>query len=152
MARSVDYRNLCPEHDCPTLLVSGVRECLFDFVDEHLGGLAVTDLVPDSGDDRPGALVFSDGHSLPLLCPHCAKAAYLEDPDQLLAQVAGLYLVALDYVEDEEGKNLLLLLAAEPDADPEDEAVTIVEVSTHPESARRLRCPAERRARSPRTR
>jgi hypothetical protein len=147
MARFVDYRVMCDEHNCPMIQIGGSYECLFDFVDGHLGGLTVTDLVPDSGEDRPGALVFSDGHTLPLLCPHCAKAARLEDPEALMAQVAGLSLVALEYVEDEEGRSLLLLLAADPEADLESEETELLEVATHPESARRLTCPQERRAR-----
>lgn len=147
MSRFVDYTLQCEDHGCPMIELEGDIVCLFDFIDDHLGGNQVTDLVPDSGEDRPGALVFADGHSLPLLCPHCAKAAYLEDPEGLLAQVSGQYLVALEYVEDEEGRHLLLLFGADPEADPEDETLDLLEVSTHPESARRLACPGERRAR-----
>lgn len=121
--------------------------CLFDFVDQHLGGLAVADLVPDGGADRPGALVFADGHSLPLLCPHCAAAAELDEPDALLQQLAGLTLVAMEYADDEAGRQLLLLFAPDPALDLDDPDSEVVELATHPESARRLSCPRERRAR-----
>lgn len=147
MARFVDYQRRCPTHGCPIIEIGGGDLCLFDFVEDHLGGLAVTDLAPDGGPDQPGALIFSDGHSLPLLCPHCAHAAWLEDPDHLLTQVAGQYLVALEYEENDEGRHLLLLFAAGPEVDPADENAELVEVATHPESARRLACPVERRAR-----
>jgi hypothetical protein len=147
MARFVEYRLRCETHGCPLIETAGDIACLFDFLDDHLGGLAVMDLVPDTGEDRPGALVFADGHTLPLLCPHCGQAAWLEDPDELLALIAGLYLVGLEYVEDADEKQLLLLFSSYPEADLDDEATELLEIATHPESARRLACPAERRAR-----
>ncbi|MBP7691205.1 MAG: hypothetical protein KA764_04785 [Anaerolineales bacterium] len=147
MPRFVDYQRQCETHGCPLIEVGAERGCLFDFMDEHLGGLTVADVVPDSGPDRPGALVFADGHTLPLLCPHCAEAARLDEPDTLLTHLAGLTLVAFEYVDDDEGRQLLLLFAADPEADLDDETVELVEVATHPESARRLTCPRERRAR-----
>jgi hypothetical protein len=147
MARFVDYRLLCDEHGCPMIQTGEGYECLFDFVESHLGGLPVTDLVPDNGEDRPGALVFADGHTLPLLCPHCARAAQLDDPASLLDDLGGLTLVALEYADDEDGRNLRLLFAADPEVDLNEDGAELVELATHPESARRLACPAERRAR-----
>lgn len=147
MARFVNYQQACETHGCPLIEAGGETQCLFDFVDDHLGGRSVVDLVPDSGEGHPGALVFDDGHTLPLLCPHCAEAAWLEDPETLLAQVAGRYLVGLEYAEGPDGKELLLLMAPEPEVDLDDEDLELIEVATHPESVRRLTCPAERRAR-----
>lgn len=147
MARFVDYALACATHGCPMMEAGGDIVCLFDFLDDHLGGLAVTDLVPDGGEDQPGALVFADGHSLPLLCPHCARAARLEDPQALLAQVAGQFLVGLEYAEEAGERQLFLLFAADPETRLDDENVELLEIATHPESARRLACPIERRAR-----
>jgi hypothetical protein len=147
MARFVDYALACETHGCPMMEAGGDIVCLFDFLGDHLGGLAVTDLVPDGGADQPGALVFSDGHSLPLLCPHCARAARLEDPSALLAQVAGQHLVGLEYAEEAGERQLFLLFAVDPEASLDDRDMDLLEITTHPESARRLACPAERRAR-----
>ena len=50
-------------------------------------------------------------------------------------------------MDDDECRQLLLLFAADPEADPAGETVELLEVATNPESARRLTCPRERRAR-----
>lgn len=147
MARHLEYELACETHGCPMIAAGGDVVCLFDFLEDHLAGLAVTDLVPDSADERPGALVFTDGHTLPLLCPHCSQAAQLDDPEALLAQVSGLYLVGLEYNEEADERQLILLFAADPAASPDDDTLELLEITTHPESARRLTCPPERRAR-----
>ena len=136
----------CQEHDCPVIRVGDNYECVIERVDAHLGGKRVKDIVPGKR-KTPLTLVFEDGHTLPLLCPHCGGALHAapEDEDQVLEQSAGLYLVGVAYVEPSaEPEGIALAFASDPDADLEDLETELEELVLHLDSARRLTCPDER--------
>jgi hypothetical protein len=133
----------CQEHGCPMIHIRGSYVCLFKYVDAHLGGQMVRDLVPGA-QDAPAMLVFGDGHSLPLICAHCGKALHLDEPDAALEVIAGQYLVALEY--DEEANALVLLFSPDPDKG-EGEPIAV-----HLDSARKLVCPDQQRRRKARSR
>ena len=77
----------CVEHDCPMLLIDDDYVCSLEYVDEHLGGKQVKDLVVI--DEGLITVLFEDDHELPLLCPHCGDPLDL-DEDELLSQIGGL--------------------------------------------------------------
>ena len=134
----------CAEHDCPMILVADEYVCLLEYVDEHLGGRQVKDLVVV--EDGLITLLFDDDHELPLLCPHCGDPIDM-DEDEFLNDMAGLYLVALQWVpaapDEDVYEGIELLFAADPDVDVDalsDEA-DVESLLLHPDSARDLVCP-----------
>lgn len=129
----------CSEHGCPMIHVRGDYVCLFEYVDTHVGGQAVRDLIPGTL-DAPARLVFSDGHVMPLLCAHCGKGLHFTDVDAALEVIAGQSLVALEY--DEEDKALVLVFSPDPEDREGGEAVPV-----HLDSARKLVCPSEQQQR-----
>lgn len=137
----------CSEHGCPMIRVGDNYECVIERVDAHLGGKRVKDILP--GNRRtPFALVFEDGHTLPLLCPDCGRSLHVapENEEQALDEASGLFLVGLAYVapgEDPEG--LALVFARDPDADVADPETPTQEILLHLDSARKLTCPDESR-------
>lgn len=143
MSGLLDDLIFCGEHDCPMVRIRGSYVCLFEYVDAHVGGQVVQDLVPGTR-DTPATLVFGDGHTLPLLCAHCGQALHIDEPDEALEAIAGQYLVALDY--DEDNNALVLVFAPDPHGG-EGETVAV-----HLDSARRLVCPDEQRRRKARNR
>ena len=137
----------CSEHDCPMIRVGDNYECVIERVDSHVGGKRVKDIVPDSI-GIPFALVFEDAHTLPLLCSHCGRSLHVapKNEESALEEVAGLYLVALAYVEPgEEPEGLALVFARDPAADLEDPEASTQEILIHLDSARSLTCPDETR-------
>lgn len=140
----------CVEHQCPMLRIDDAYECVVERIDDHLGGRQVKDVIP-AGKGAPVALVFDDGHTIPLLCPDCGGSVHMEDADSFLDSVAGLYLVGVSaYVEEvEDGverEALALGFAPEPDG-PEEPDVwedSLDWLPIHVESARRITCPAIR--------
>ncbi len=123
------------KHGCPKIHVSSDYVCLFEYVDAHVGGQAVRDLIPGTL-NTPATLVFADGHVMPLLCAHCGKGLHVTDADAALEVIAGQSLVALEY--DKEDKALVLVFAPDPEHREGGEAVPV-----HLESARKLVCPRE---------
>ncbi|CAG1015190.1 hypothetical protein ANAEL_05198 [Anaerolineales bacterium] len=145
-AGSLDGLLRCSEHDCPMLRIGNQYECVIERVDAHLGGKRVKDILPDS-QGTPFALIFEDGHTLPLLCPDCGRSLHVshQNEDQVLNEVAGLYLVGLAYVETgEEPSGLALLFSRDPHANLENPVTATQEIVLHLDSARRLTCPDER--------
>lgn len=128
------------------LLIDDEYVCLLEYVDEHLGGGQVKDLVVV--EDGLITLLFDDDHELPLLCPHCGDPIDV-DEDEFLNDMAGLYLVALQYVppdpEADEYESIEFLFAADPEIDiddiPDDADVQILLL--HPDSAREIVCPGQ---------
>ena len=76
MPGSLEGLVFCSEHGCPIIHVRGDYVCLFEYVDAHVGGQAVRDLIPGAA-DVPATLVFADGHVMPLLCAHCGKGLHV---------------------------------------------------------------------------
>lgn len=135
----------CHEHRCPMLQIGDRYECVIERVDAHLGGKQVKDIVPDN-QGVPFTLVFEDGHTLPLLCPDCGRSLHVapENEERVLNEAAGLYLVGLAYVEqEEEPSGLALVFARDPNADLENPETPTEEIMLHLDSARRLTCPEE---------
>jgi hypothetical protein len=134
----------CAEHDCPLLEVDGEYVCILEYVDDHLGGKQVKDLIVI--EDGLISILFDDDHELPLLCPHCGDAIDV-DEDEFLDEMADLYLVALQYVpadpQADEYEGIEFLFASDPDVDVDDipEDVDVSTLVLHPDSARELLCP-----------
>lgn len=133
----------CAEHDCPMLWFDDEFVCALEYVDEHLGGKRVKDLVVV--EDGLITILFEDDHELPLLCPHCGDPIDM-DEDEFLSEVAGLFLVALQYVpadpDADEYEGIEFLFAADPDIDVDeapDEA--FYALLLHLDSARSIACP-----------
>lgn len=144
----------CDEHDCPMVRIGDGYECVIERVDTHLGGKRVKDIVPGS-QRTPVALVFEDGHTLPLLCPDCGDSLHIapEEEDEFLDEAAGLFLVGVAYVEaDQDPECLALVFTEDPEADPDDPDTPLAEVLLHLDSAQRLTCPGENRPRRGRRR
>lgn len=139
MSGLLDGLVFCAEHGCPMIRVRGDDVCLFEYVDAHVGGQAVRDLIPGTA-DVPAMLVFADGHVMPLLCAHCGQGLHVTDADAALEVIAGQYLVALEY--DEEDKALVLVFSPDPEDREDGEAVPV-----HLDSARKLVCPREQHRR-----
>jgi hypothetical protein len=80
------------------------------------------------------------------LCPHCGDPIDA-DEDELLAEVSGLYLVALQYVPADPGvdeyEGIEFLFASDPDVDIDDipDDVDTFELFLHPDSALEIVCP-----------
>ncbi|HLF28060.1 MAG TPA: hypothetical protein VJG32_17125 [Anaerolineae bacterium] len=136
----------CAEHDCPMFLIEGEYVCILEYVDEHLGGKQVKDLVVVEGGLI--TILFDDNHELPLLCPHCGEPVSA-DEDEFLDEISDLYLVALQYVpadgEEEEYEGIEFLFAADPDIDIDDipEEADVHTLLLHPDSAREIVCPIQ---------
>jgi hypothetical protein len=81
----------CGEHHCPMISIGGNYCCVIVYANELLGTQQVMD-------DIPTRLIFANGHTLPLLCPDCGEPLHIEDTDEFLESIAGLYLFALAFV------------------------------------------------------
>ena len=143
-----ENRLRCEEHDCPLIEVDGSRYCVVEYLDAHLGGGQVTDIVPGEQLGRhatPTSLVFADGHTLPILCPDCGQPHELEETaDQFLENMTGLYLIGFGYlpVEEDEPEGVELVFAADPDLDPNDaDDVNSETFFVHLRSVEQLTCP-----------
>jgi len=136
----------CAEHDCPLLRIDDEDVCVLEYVDEHLGGKQVKDLVVV--EDGLVTILFDDDHELPLLCPHCGNPLGL-DEDALLDEIEGLYLVALQWVpadpDAEVYEGIELLFAADPEMELDDlrDDEEVYTLLLHPDSARELACPGQ---------
>ena len=134
----------CAEHDCPMMLIDDGYVCMLEYIDEHLGGGQVKDLVVV--EDGLITLLFDDDHELPLLCPHCGDPIDI-DEDEFLNDMAGLYLVALQWVPaapaEEVYEGIEFLFAADPDVDIDalSGEADVESLLLHPDSARDLVCP-----------
>ncbi len=108
------------------IAVDGSYHCVVEYLDAHLGGSQIKDIVPGDPEAQPATpthLVFCDGHTLPILCPDCGEAHTMGmEADEFLEDVAGLYLIGFSYLPPEEGEpeGIELILAEDPDLDPND--------------------------------
>lgn len=108
------------------IAVNGSYHCVVEYLDAHLGGSQIKDIVPGDPEANPATptyLVFCDGHTLPILCPDCGAAHTMGmEPDEFLEDMAGLYLVGFSYLppEEDEPEGIELILSQDPDLDPND--------------------------------
>lgn len=146
----LEGRLRCEEHDCPMIEVEGAYYCVVEYLDAHLGGGQIVDIVP--GDEEadpatPTCLVFNDGHTLPILCPDCGEAHPIEgDVDDFLDEVTGLHLIGFSYLpeEDDEPEGVELILAEDPDLDIDDAVDENSQtLFVHLRSVQQLTCPGE---------
>ncbi len=93
----LDGRVTCGEHQCPMIDIGGEYRCVFEYTNELIGAQQVIDVIPALG-GAPTKLVFANGYALPLLCPDCSEPLLIEDADEFLEGIAGLYLFALAFV------------------------------------------------------
>ena len=140
----------CKEHDCPMIDVDGAYYCVVEYLDAHLGGSQIIDIVPGEPKGRhaaPTSLVFNDGHTLPIFCPDCGRAhAVGPDADQFLDDMSGLYLVGFGYlpVEDDEPEGIELIFSKDPELDPDDADDDNAEMLfVHLRSVQEITCPGE---------
>ncbi len=143
--RLLDGLLWCAEHGCPMIQIGNRYECVIERVDAHIGGKRVKDIIPDD-QGIPFALVFEDGHTLPLLCPDCGRSLHVSpaNEEHVLNEASGLYLVGLSYVEpEEEPWGLVLVFSRDPNTGLENPEVPTQEILLHLNSARRLTCPDE---------
>jgi hypothetical protein len=146
----LESRLRCQEHDCPMIEVDGAYYCVVEYLDAHLGGSQIIDIVPGEPEGRhptPTSLVFNDGHTLPILCPDCGQAhAIGPEADEFLEDVSGLYLIGFGYlpVEDDEPEGIELVFAKDPELDPDDADEENSEtLFVHLRSVQQLTCPGE---------
>jgi len=139
-----DLNARCAEHDCPMIQIDDEVVCALEHIDAHLGGSQVKDLVVV--EEGLISVLFEDDHELPLLCPHCGDPIGMNE-DALLDEIAGLYLVALEYVpsdpEADEYEGVEFLFASDPDVDVYDipEDVHTSTLLLHMNSVREIVCP-----------
>jgi len=144
--RRRDTSARCSEHDCPMIQVDDETVCALEYVDEHLGGKQVKDLVVV--EDGLITVLFDDDHELPLLCPHCGDPIGA-DENELLDELAGLYLVGLEYVpadpEADEYEGVEFFFAADPEVDVDDvsDDVAASSILLHLNSVREIVCPGQ---------
>lgn len=114
-----DQTTLCPTHNAPMIAIAGKSVCSVEHVLDHLTGKRIIDLLPGQNERAP-ALIFADGHTLPLYCPECNGP--LRPPiseDEMLDFVNGLAVVCACFapLDDEpESPNVFwIALGSAPD-------------------------------------
>jgi hypothetical protein len=117
----LDGMLVCEEHDCPMIRIGDYYECVIEYTDSMLGQGVVTDFIPGGG-GQPITLVFSNGRTMPVICPCCGGPSRFEDEGdgdaflEILAQQR-FRLYALGYVpESEEAPDGGLELVFVPEA------------------------------------
>ncbi len=97
----LDGLAVCGDHGCPMITVGDAYYCLFEYVDEQIGLRRITDVRPGGG-DAPATLVFENGKTLPLLCPHCGEPQHLDDADLFLQVAQGMCLFGMAWLDPRE--------------------------------------------------
>jgi hypothetical protein len=118
----------------PMIMIDEEFVCVSEYLYSHLAGACVTDLVT-----QPVlALVFQNGHTLPLLCPDCGQSLHVEDNNELLNGLSGLMVTAV--VWDTDTEELMIEFGHSDEADEEEEEPE-ASLSLHLDSVRELTCP-----------
>jgi hypothetical protein len=132
----------CSEHDCPMIHVGDDYCCLFEYVDERIGGQQLVDVTPGA-DDAPLTLVFGNGRRMPLYCPDCGGPllAHPGTTREALQSIAGWYLYSLGYAAatDEAPEYLELVLTPSFDEEDDTEPADDQSICVHLRSAREIR-------------
>jgi hypothetical protein len=123
----------CSHDDTPIIILDGEFLCVTEYLDDHLGNSCVSDLI--SGPVL--ALVFQNGHTLPLLCPDCGQSLHIEDKNDLLDSLNGLTITAIRW--DHELEELALEFGP-PGVSPED-VDPLDTLFVHLDSVREMTCP-----------
>ena len=128
----------CYHDDFPMLEMHGNYVCVAEYLFEHLDDTPVTDLVlkPDL------ALVFQNGHTLPLLWGAQEDAWNAEDSDALLEMLQGLSIIDVEW--DEDDQFLILYFGSPVDLDEAlelDPLDMLTSIAVKVESVQRMTCP-----------
>jgi hypothetical protein len=117
-----DQTPLCPTHNAPMITYAGKNVCSVEHVLDHLSGKRIVDLLP-SQNGRAPALIFADGHTLPLYCADCNRP--LKPPisdDEMLDYVSSLSVVCACFapLDDEPQSQNAFWIALGSDLDDEE--------------------------------
>jgi len=110
----------CYHDDFPMIEIRGMVVCVAEYIFEHLDNAPITDLIT-----QPElALVFQNGHTLPLLPADSDYPLELDDEDMLLENLTGLSIVDVEW--DDDYQNLILYFGhlISDDDDDDDDAYT----------------------------
>lgn len=125
----------CSHDDLPMIIIDDEFVCVAEFLSDHIDGSPITDLVTEPN----LALVFQNGHTLPLLCPDCGGSLHIDDQNLLLDQINGLTVIEMEW--DEDGEALLLYFGRPDDDVDEDNIDDLPFLDVHLNSVRQLTCP-----------
>ncbi len=137
-----DAKPLLCAHDGLPIIDFGGGDigCIGEYVFAHLYDTTVTDLISEP----VLTLVFQNGHTMPLLCPHCGQSLHINDEDLLLNTLNGLAIVDLGYDPDT-GAVILDFGKFPDDMDVESAFIDQIEpldsIEVHLNSIRGITCP-----------
>ena len=100
----------CYHDDFPMIEVYGNYVCVAEYIFEHLEESPITDLVLEP----ELALVFQNGHTLPLLDPVSGHPFYVDNEDEFLTHFNGLSIIDIEWHDQSQG---LILYFDSPGAD-----------------------------------
>ena len=92
----------CYHDDFPMLHLHGAHVCVAEYIFEHLDDAPVVDLLLEP----ELALVFQNGHTLPLIAPITGLSLYADNEDAFLSHFNGLSVIDVEW--HEEGQALIL--------------------------------------------
>jgi hypothetical protein len=139
----------CYHDDFPLLEIHGAYVCSAEYIFEHLDNVPITDLVTSP----ELALVFQNGHTLPLIAPDTGRSLEVDDDDRLLDELNGLSLMDVEWDDDRLafilhfGNALNIyddsaLTSADPAFLDEQEAFEPIEsIAVHLNAIRHMTCP-----------
>ena len=131
---------LCAHDNLPIIDLGGDTTCIGEYIFAHLFNTTVTDLIPEP----VLTLVFQNGHTMPLLCPHCGKSLHINDEDILLNTLNGLAIIDLGYDPDT-GTVILDFGTFPDDIDADSAFIDDIEpldsLNVHLDSIRGITCP-----------
>ncbi len=123
----------CSHDALPMIFLDEEFTCVAEFLNAHINESPITDLITEP----VLALVFQNGHTLPLLCPDCGGSSHIDDHNELLEEVNGLTIIDVDWDDDIE--ELILEFGQSGSDENDDEDAPYLEV--HLDSVRGLTCP-----------
>jgi hypothetical protein len=130
---------VCSHDDLPMLFLDGEYVCVAEYLFAHLADAAVVDVI----DEPVFTLVFQNGHTLPLYCPHCGESLHIDNESSMLEELAGSIIDDV-WWQDEEDTLTLEFSRPAGETDQPGQSVTI-----HLNSVRGLTCPEITRAGDP---
>lgn len=139
-----DEKPLLCSHDGLPIIDFGGGDiaCIGEYTFAHLYDTTVTDLISEP----VLTLVFQNGHTMPLLCPHCGQSLHINDEDLLLNTLNGLAIVDMGY-DPTTGAVILDFGKFPDDMDAESAFIDRIEpldsIEVHLNSIRGITCPHE---------
>ena len=138
----------CYHDDFPLIEMHGAYVCVAEYIFEHLDDTPITDLISNP---EP-ALVFQNGHTLPLISPQTGQPFRLADEDQFLNNLSGLSLIDAEWEDDTQaiilyfghapgGENNPLTEGVDPAMEESEAFNAIDSLAVHLDSIRAMTCP-----------